>query len=340
MRTAVLFVCLLPTLAGCSTRVRRSTSTDAAILNVGDLNTGQIEALDRSHTVVLLEGGILEEHGPYLPSSSDGYQSAFIAAKVAEGVAGRSGWTVLRFPPLPLGAMPANEIGGRFTFPGSYPVRMATLRAVYMDLATDLGEAGFKYVLVVNYHGGPTHNAAVDDASRYFSDTYSGVMVNLLGLVSVAGAAPHDQFTKSEREAEGFSVHADADEHSRMLFLKPEVVAARVHEAPAVVGHEPADLVALAQKPDWPGYFGTPAIANVEAGRRKMDGLAAAAVDAALKALDGLLPATPARVVDQDAADPVFERVTQASLEHDRQVEKTEGDWLASASRAAPQGRR
>ena len=71
-----------------------------------------------------------------------------------------------------------------------------------------------------------------------------------------------------------------------------------------------------------------------------MDALAAAAVDAALKALDGLLPATAARVVDQDAADPAFERVTKASLEHDRHVEKTEMDWLASASRAAPQRQR
>jgi hypothetical protein len=154
----------------------------------------------------------------------------------------------------------------------------------------------------------------------------------------VAGAAPHDQFTKLEREAEGFSVHADADEHSRMLFLKPGLVGTAVRHAPSVIGHEPADLVLLARKPDWPGYFGTPAIANVAAGRRKMDGLAAAAVDAALKALDGTLPATAPRVVDQDAADPVFEQTTDASLEHDRQVEKNEMDWLAAASRAATGG--
>jgi creatinine amidohydrolase/Fe(II)-dependent formamide hydrolase-like protein len=105
-------------------------------LDIGDLNTDQIQALDRTRTVVLLEGGILEEHGPYLPSFSDGYQSGFIANRVARAIVARPGWTVLRFPPLPLGAMLANEIGGRFTFPGSYPVRMATLRAVYMDLAT------------------------------------------------------------------------------------------------------------------------------------------------------------------------------------------------------------
>jgi creatinine amidohydrolase/Fe(II)-dependent formamide hydrolase-like protein len=327
-------------MAGCSSAVHQSTPANAHILDVGELNTEQIQLLDRAHTVVLLEGGILEEHGPYLPSFSDGYQSDFIATKVAGAIVERPGWTVLRFPPLPLGAMPANEIGGRFTFPGSYPVRMATLRAVFMDLATDLGDMGFRYILLLNYHGGPTHNRALDEASRYFSERYGAVMVNLMGLVSVAGAAPHDQFTKLEREAEGFSVHADADEHSRMLFLKPGLVGAAVRHAPAVIGHEPADLVLLARKPDWPGYFGTPAIANVAAGRRKMDGLAAAAVDAALKALDGTLPATAPRVVDQDAADPVFEQTTDASLEHDRQVEKNEMDWLAAASRAATGGRR
>jgi hypothetical protein len=36
----------------------------------------------------------------------------------------------------------------------------------------------------------------------------------------------------------------------------------------------------------------------------------------------------------------VFEQITDASLEHDRQVEKNETDWLAAASRAATGGGR
>jgi hypothetical protein len=119
-------------------------------------------------------------------------------------------------------------------------------------------------------------------------------MVNLPGLVSVAGAAPHDQFTKSERDAEGFSVHADADEHSRHAVLEAgrgrDNRSSQLRLSRARAGR-PRGARA---ETDWPGYFGTPAIARVEAGRRKMDGLAAAAVDAALKALDGLLPATAA----------------------------------------------
>jgi creatinine amidohydrolase/Fe(II)-dependent formamide hydrolase-like protein len=303
------------------------------VLDVVDLNSDQIRALDRAHTAIILQGGILEEHGPYLPSFSDGYQSEFLATKIADAITARPGWTVLRFPPIPLGAMPANDIGGKYTYPGSYPVRMATLRAVFMDLATDLGDAGFKWVLVMHYHGGPSHNSALDEASRFFADTYGGQMVNVMGLLSTAGAAPHDLFTAAQREAEGFSVHADADEHSRMVFLKPELVAAGVHTAPAVVAHQPSDLVALARKADWSGYFGMPTIATREAGRRKMDGLAAAATDVALRMLDGTLSPTAARVVDQAAAEPTLKGVWDASLEHDRLLEKKEADWLAHANR-------
>jgi len=43
------------------------------IYHVQEMNTEQIKALDREKTVVILHGGILEEHGPYLPSFTDGY---------------------------------------------------------------------------------------------------------------------------------------------------------------------------------------------------------------------------------------------------------------------------
>jgi hypothetical protein len=49
------------------------------------------------------------------------------------------------------------------------------------------------------------------------------------------------------------------------------------------------NMVELSRAPDWPGYFGTPAIANPEAGRRAMNAMAQAAVDHALRALDGSL---------------------------------------------------
>ena len=53
----------------------------AQVRQVGDLNTRQIRALDRSRTVVILQGGMLEEHGPYLPAFTDGLLSARLTSR-------------------------------------------------------------------------------------------------------------------------------------------------------------------------------------------------------------------------------------------------------------------
>jgi len=47
----------------------------AQVVRLADLNTTQIRALDRTKTVVFLPGGMLEEHGPYLPAYTDGVRA-------------------------------------------------------------------------------------------------------------------------------------------------------------------------------------------------------------------------------------------------------------------------
>ena len=305
-----------------------SASLSGQVLDIRELNTEQIGRLDRARTVVLLTAGILEEHGPFLPSYSDGYQSDFLATRVADAIADRSKWTVLRFPAIPLGAFPASYVGRKYAYPGSYPVRMTTLRAIFMDLATDVGDAGFKWVFVLTMHGGPTHNQALDQAAQYFNETYGGRMVHVTGLTSVVGSVPSDLFTNEQRAAEGFSIHADADEHSCLLFLRPDLVAPGIRSAPAVVSRDSAELVATAQKPGWTGYFGTPAIATREAGRRAMNAIAQAAVDLVLKVLNGGSAQGP-RVAERPMSDPAFRRVMEAALEHEGQIERRQAEWLA-----------
>jgi len=305
-----------------------STSGFAQILDVRELNTVQVQALDRTRTAVLLPGGILEEHGPYLPSYSDGYQTEFVTTKIAEAIVARPGWTVLKFPPLPLGTMPASEIGGKFAFPGSYPIRMSTLRAVYMDLATDLGEAGFKWIFVVNLHGAPPHAKAIDDASRYFNESYGGKMIHLSGLNVVAGAVPKDIFTLEQHAMEGFSVHADADEHSRVLFLRPDLVPPAQKIAPPVITRNMGEIVLTARGQGWTGYFGTPAIATAAAGSRAMNAIADAAVRVAMQILDGGTDAALAHVADE-MTDPGFKPIVDQLLAHEREVERKQNEWLA-----------
>src|SRR6185295_3354542 len=181
----------------------------AQIVRLGDLNAAQIRALDRSKTVVVLTGGMLEEHGPYLPAYTDGILSERLTQELARAVtAGRPGWTVLLFPQIPFGASGYNEIGGHYVFPGTYAVRPSTLRAVFMDLASELGDQGFRWIAVVHVHGSPMHIRPIDDASDFFHDTYGGRMVNLWGLVPVLGGwgSALGALTDAEKKEEGVSL--------------------------------------------------------------------------------------------------------------------------------------
>ncbi|MEO7358746.1 MAG: creatininase family protein, partial [Gemmatimonadaceae bacterium] len=163
-------------------------SVEAQVLQLANLNTREIGALDRSKTVVILPGGMLEEHGPYLPAYTDGVLSAKLTAELATGIAKqRPKWTVLVFPPVSVGSSGSNEIGKQYSFAGTYALRPSTLRATFSDLADELGEQGFRWVMIVHVHGSPLHIGALDDAADYFHDTYKGTMVNLWGLMPVLG---------------------------------------------------------------------------------------------------------------------------------------------------------
>ena len=239
----------------------------AQVLQVGNLNTRQIRALDRARTVVILQGGMLEEHGPYLPAFTDGILSARLTSELAAGIARqRPGWTVLVFPPISAGASGSNEIGRQYSFAGTYAVRPSTLRATFVDLASELGEQGFKWIFVVHVHGSPLHIGALDDAGDYFHETYGGTMVNLWGLLPVLGGwgDAMQVMTPAEKAADGLSLHAGMDEHSLMLYLRPDLVAADYKRAPSVAGPagpKYAEAFAEAQQPGWPGYLGAPSLA-------------------------------------------------------------------------------
>src|SRR6266404_2583555 len=62
-------------------------SAAAQVLQFADLNTREIDKLDRSKTVLIVPGGILEEHGPYLPSGSDGIFNSQLATDLARLIA-------------------------------------------------------------------------------------------------------------------------------------------------------------------------------------------------------------------------------------------------------------
>ena len=242
-------------------------SKNGRIYFVSELTSEKIKSLDKEKTIVLLTGGILEEHGPYLPIFTDGYWNEKFRDTLAKTIAYRPDLNVLIFPTIPLGNSGANDVGLKYSFPGTFTVRFETLRSIFMDLATELGEQGFKYIFVIHGHGAPNHQRAIDQAADFFNDTYHGKMVNLFGLNPVMENWFSGQMTDVQKKEDGFSIHAGMAETSSMLYIVPYLVDSNYKHAIPLTGNDMSHLNQIAKDTNWLGYFGSERLANREFGK-------------------------------------------------------------------------
>jgi creatinine amidohydrolase/Fe(II)-dependent formamide hydrolase-like protein len=329
IRTLIFFLFALLTIG--------HISVPAQVLQLAELNTEQIRALDKEKTIVLIPGGILEQHGPYLPSYTDGYRNEWATRELAQAIAARPGWTALVFPTIPLGVGGANEIGGIFSFPGTYAVRSTTLLAVFVDLAVELGEQGFKWIFVVHLHGAPAHSRVLDEAGDYFRDMYGGRMVHLYGLLPVleAGSQPLDP---AEAAGSGLDIHAGRGETSDILFIRPDLVDPGYQTAPPLPGLSFDDLVRIAQSPDWPGYFSAPGQATAAEGKARLEQRTGVAA--------GLMWQIVDRTADEReipryamTRSGVQQETARAAAAEERNREKRFAEWLAKQGESSDQFR-
>lgn len=306
--------------------------TSAQVLKLAELNTEQIRALDKGKTIVLIPGGILEEHGPFLPSFTDGYRNEATTAELARAVAARPGWTALVLPTIPLGVGGANELGGHFSFPGTYAVRSSTLRAVFVDLASDLGEQGFQWIFVVHLHGAPGQHRALDDAGDYFHDTYGGRMVHLYGLIPVLAAGPA-RLEPAETAENGMDMHAGRAETADILFIRPDLVAPGFRTAPSLPGRTWDELVRIARTPGWPGYFGAPKQATAAEGEARIRQRGKVAADLMWRIVDGADVRDIPRWTTMMSSSQAIVDVDRAEAAHERAREERFAAWLAQRGR-------
>ena len=321
MRRCLSTLLLLPVIAQAQTYdLRRMTST-------------QVAALDRQKTVVLLTGGILEEHGPFLPVYADGFMDERLTTDLASALVER-GYAVLVFPPIPLGSGGANIIGEKYVFSGTFAVRSRTLQAVYMDLGDEIGLQGFRKVFVISTHDAPNCNRVLDEAGEYFRNTYGGFMVNLNGLLALhtAGPAPSAEQAKEE----GLSLHAGASETSIELYLVPSLVQDGYRRAPAQAGADFAALRRIAAQPGWPGYFGSPRLATASRGAAAWKVRSGKAVEIALQVLDGADPRAMPRYVEATQKDAASREVDTRQLRHEDEAQRRQETWLKKNTSLAP----
>ncbi len=303
------------------------------ILQVAELSVRDLEQLDREQTVVILPGGILEQHGPYLPSFTDGYLNEWLATRTGEAILAARGGTVLMFPTIPLGVGSPEDFGGLAPFSGSYTVRPETLRAVYMDLASALGQDGFRTVFVLNRHGAPSHNLALLDAADYFNDRFDGTMVVLTSLLYEGTIEPASFLDPKERIENGVDVHAGAGETSQTLFLQPRLVHDDYRLAMPLTADSAQALTGIAESTGWPGYFGSPRLATPHAGAEVVEYRTKQVVELALRILDGFdWRALPTRA-DQSAMDSSFRTADDNNRARSEEERRRQEEWIAARPR-------
>lgn len=302
----------------------------AQVLELAEMTAEEIDELDRSRTVLIVPGGILEEHGPHLPSFSDGYINRAIADSLARAVDRRPGWTAVMFPMIPLGTGGANEIGGEQVWPGTYALRSSTLRTLFMDLASEFGEQDFEWIFLVHVHGSPWHNRALDQAGEFFRDTYGGRMVNLTGIqidwekIDRLGA----QATTPDVLAEDAnSIHAGLLETSQLLFLRPDLVSSDLQSMPSVTAPMP-EMIDAAREPGWPGYFGAPRHATAAYGKATLEPEIEAWTQIALSILDGADEREMPRTADLMMAAPPIQALHEEVAAHDSTLAARQEAWL------------
>lgn len=312
----------------------------AQILRLTDMNREQIRALDRARTAVVIAGAPLEAHGPYLPAFTDGYWAERLSQEVAEGIAARPGWVALMFPTIPLGTEGANETVGKYAFPGTYTVRPSTLRAVYMDLADDLGEQGFRWIFVLSVHGSLSHNRVLHDVEQYFFDQDKGRFVHLAMLVDAdlqrkVAATPPVQWPP----ATGAGPHGGWVETSEILFLAPHLVRSDYMTARAVPGGTDLEQLAkFANSDEWSGYFGAPGMATSALGAELARVNGTYVRQLALQILDGLDPLTLPHRTDVlwsavVSKSPTFQNMLKAFEAHEQEAVERHQKWLIARSK-------
>jgi len=227
-------------------------------------------ARDR-RSVVLLPLGAVEQHGPHLPLAVDWLGAEELARRVAPHLE-RSGWRPVLAPSLPYGASTLAA-----TWSGTVSLSVATTTRLIVEVVRGLAAHGFRRFVLTNYQADPDHLRAIAAARRTL--TRGGRR-----QVLVAGFAPPDgranpmldprvralmRSPRPEREW-----HAGEVETAVMLAVAPALVRRAVARRLPPAWTDWAAALARGirrferMQPGGRGYFGWPAVARAETGRR------------------------------------------------------------------------
>ena len=304
-----------------------------------ELTWREIDALDRRRTLIILPVGMLEQHGPHLPVGADTigimYEVGRVSTRVSQAL---PDWNVVVMPAVNSGHGGANPLGDRPIHPGTYAIRLSTLRSVVADLGARIAENGFKWIFVMNGHGAPTHNIALNEASDFVSETYAVTMLHVTGLFQ-ADATIQSRgekikaryFSAADLSSFGMDIHAGVSETSGILAIRPDLVRPDYKSLPSQAGRSLEELRTIASAPGWQGYLSSPAKATAAHGRAIEGWWIDGSTDLILRAVGGenmfVHPRRP------DAVPPAVAPTIEKQLANEAAFAARLDAWLAQRTK-------
>lgn len=198
------------------------------MLKAEELSYKRIRELDKRRAVCFLPVSALEVHGPHLPLGMDFYMARWMAEEAGRRFeAAHPDWTVIQYPPLPLGT-------DELPLAGSMNTNQKSVYKALYDHGRSLADAGFEYIVVTNGHGGPRHASALEAACRDVTRKTGARMFSpSIAVLHAIITGGHFDFVEqelgrplSEAERQGMlcGEHAGTWETSFMLAQNPELV--------------------------------------------------------------------------------------------------------------------
>jgi len=198
--------------------------------------------------------GVLEQHGDFLPLTTD----TIVACAIAQRISAE--YALLLLPPVTVSC--SHEHTG---FAGTVSISARTLITVVTDVAESLRAAGVDRLAVVNGHGG------------------NYVLSNIVQEANVAGPRmtlfPTRQDWEAARAAAGLhsaasdDMHAGEAEVSMLLHAYPEAVRGGYRHGDWVANPRPHLLVTGMRGYTDSGVIGQPSLGTAEKGRAILDSL-------------------------------------------------------------------
>jgi creatinine amidohydrolase len=258
---------------------------------MADMTWPEVESAAGAGAIALWALGVIEEHGPHLPLATDVYLPNATLLRVRQLLEARGQPAVV----VPAFYWGVNTVTA--AFPGSITVRPETMVELMVDVFQSLRRDGFEAAFCLSGHGDSEHNVTVAAGVKKGRQR-TGIRAFALFPQWMAQRLPLDTserhlalFEEELPQGQFFDIHAGFVETSLVWALYPDVV--RLDLLPRLKSTDLGLDDLLEWREGWSnarrktpaGYFGDPASADPEAGRRLLESQAQRVADCILSRL-------------------------------------------------------